>query len=292
MASTDHGILVGYDGSLSSQEAAHWAAHEARERGVMLTVCHAWAPGDAGPLLGAGEDPARESAQWILSAAVPNPDPARVRHVLVEGPVARALCEQSADADMLVVGSRSLEGLSGLLLGSVSLQVAARASVPVVVVRGHWRPAGGYVPGHVVVGIDGSPASEAALRFAGTEAALHRVPLTAVCALADAPGDLAGASLIAEDFERSVITWEKEHPGVELHRQVTGASARHALLTAAQDARLLVVGDRGRGGLPGWPWVRYLPRCCRTRPARSPWSTRPESVGLREPDPALRLIAV
>ena len=250
MATTDHGILVGYDGSLSSQEAAHWAAHEARARGVMLTVCHAWAPGDAGPPLGAGEDPARESAQWILSAAVPNPDPARVRHVLVEGPVARALCEQSADADMLVVGSRSLEGLSGLLLGSVSLQVAARASVPVVVVRGHWRPAGGYVPGHVVVGIDGSPAAEAALRFAGTEAALHRVPLTAVCALADAPGDLAGATLIAEDFERLVTTWEKEHPDVELHRQVTGASARHALLTAAQDAQLLVVGDRGRGGLP------------------------------------------
>ena len=114
----------------SARKPWHWAAHEARERGVMLTVCHAWAPGDAGPPLGPGEDPARESAQWILSAAVPNPDPARVRHVLVEGPVARALCEQSADADMLVVGSRSLEGLSGLLLGSVSLQVAARAPTP------------------------------------------------------------------------------------------------------------------------------------------------------------------
>jgi len=250
MATIDHGILVGYDGSLSSQEAVAWAAHEARDRGVMLTVCHAWAPGDAGPPLGPGEDPARESAQWILSTAVPNPDPARVRHVLVEGPVARALCEQSAAADMLVVGSRSLEGLSGLLLGSVSLQVAARASAPVVVVRGHWRPAGGYVPGHVVVGIDGSPAAAAALRFAGAEAALHRVPLTAVCALADAPGDLAASSLIAEDFERSVITWEKDHPDVELHRQVTGASPRHALLAAAQDAQLLVLGDRGRCGLP------------------------------------------
>ncbi len=251
MATTDRDVLVGYDGSLSSQEAVNWAAHEAGERGVMLTVCHAWTPGDAGPPLGPGEDPARESAQWILSTAVPNPDPARVRHVLVEGPVARALCEQSAGASMLVVGSRSLEGLSGLLLGSVSLHVAARASVPVVVARGHWRPAGGYVPGHVVVGVDGSPAAEATLSFAGAEAALHQVPLTAVCALADAPGDLAAAALIEEDFERSVITWEKDHPEVELHRLVTGASARHALLMAAQDAQLLVLGDRGRGGLPG-----------------------------------------
>ena len=171
--------------------------------------------------------------------------------------------------------------------------MAARASTPVVVVRGHWRRGWrGDVPGHVVVGIDGSPAAEAALRFAGTEAALHRVPLTAVCALADAPGDLAAAPFIAEDFERTVITWEKDHPDVELHRQVTGASARHTLLMAAQDAQLLVVGDRGRAASPGWSSVRYLPRRCRTLPARSPWSTRPDSGGLRELDPALQPIAV
>jgi nucleotide-binding universal stress UspA family protein len=106
------------------------------------------------------------------------------------------------------------------------------------------------VPGHVVVGIDGSAAAEQTLNFAGDEAALRRVPLTAVCALADAPGDLGSAGCIEEDFERSVILWEKDHPEVTVHRHVTVASPRSALLTAASDAQLLVVGCRGRGGLP------------------------------------------
>jgi nucleotide-binding universal stress UspA family protein len=199
----------------------NWAARAARERGAVLTVCHAWACGYAGPPL----EPEHE-------------DPAGV------------LCEKSKDASVLVVGSRSLGGLSGLMLGSVSLQVAALAASPVVVVRGRWQPTGGYVPGHIVAGIDGSEASVDVLEFAGTEAALRHVPLTAVCALADALGELSAAEQIGEDFERIVTKWEKDHPEVELHRQITGQSARAALLDATYDAQLLVLGRRGRGGLP------------------------------------------
>lgn len=251
MASTEHGIVVGYDGSSSAQEALRWAAREARDRGVALTVCQAWMPGSAGPPPGAGqEDLARQSARWILADAKCMTDVTTIRQLLVEGPAAGALCTCSTGAEMLVVGSRGFGGLSGQLLGSVSLQVAAHASAPVVVVRGRWRPAGGHMPGHVVVGVDGSAAAEEALNFAGDEAALRRVPLTAVCALADAAGDLGSAYGIAEDFERSVITWEKDHPDVTVHRQVTEASARSALLAAAHDAQLLVLGRRGRGGLP------------------------------------------
>lgn len=252
MASTKNQILVGYDGSSSSQEALRWAAREARDRSAALTVCHAWTAGSAGPPLAVGEeDLARESAEWILATAAPTAAYDHLRHLLIEGPSVRTLCEQSAGADMLVVGSRGLGGLSGLLLGSVSLQVAQYASSPVIVVRGRWRPTGGYVPGHVVAGVDGSPAAEGVLNFAGDEAVLRQVPLTAVCALADAPGDLAAAHDIAEDFERLVTSWEKDHPEVEVHRQITIASPRAALLAATQDAQLLVVGHRGRGGLPG-----------------------------------------
>jgi nucleotide-binding universal stress UspA family protein len=252
MASTEHGILVGYDGSSSAQIALRWAAREARDRGVALTVCLAWMPGSAGPSAGMGqEDLARQSAGWILAGASDMAGAETVRQLLAEGPAAAVLCEFSAGADMLVVGCRGFGGLSGQLLGSVSLQAAAHASGPVVVVRGRWRPAGGYVPGHVVAGVDGSAAAEETLNFAGNEAALRRVPLTAVCALADAPGDLGSARSIEEDFERSVIAWEKDHPEVTVHRHVTVASARSALLAAADDAQLLVVGCRGRGGLPG-----------------------------------------
>jgi nucleotide-binding universal stress UspA family protein len=251
MNSSDHGVLVGYDGSSSSRDAVDWAARAAREHGAVLTVCHAWAPGYAGPPLEPEhDDPARASAQWILSTAIRNPDPAEVQQVLVEGSAAGVLCEQSADASVLVVGSRGLGGLSGLMLGSVSLQTAAFAQSPVVVVRGRWRPTGCCVPGHIVAGIDGSDASADVLDFAGTEAALRHVPLTAVCALADAAGELAMAERIGEDFERIVTKWEKDHPEVELYRQITSKSARAALLDAAYDAQLLVLGRRGRGGLP------------------------------------------
>ena len=251
MTSINPGILVGYDGSASSREAVSWAARAARERGVALTVCHTWAPGQAGPALEPEhEDPAEASARWTLSTAVRNSDPEGVRHILAERPAAEVLCEQSAGAEMVIVGSRGLSGLSGLMLGSVSLRVATFAVSPVVVVRGRWRPTAGYMPGHVVVGIDGSAASADALAFAGTEAALRRVPLTAVCALADAAGELGVGQHIGEEFEHIVTAWEKDHPEVEVHRHVTGCSARTALLDAAQDAQLLVVGRHGRGGLP------------------------------------------
>ena len=252
MASTGRGILVGYDGSSSSHQALSWAAREARERGVTLTLCHAWVPGSAGPpLAGDTEDVARESAERILATGARAAYAPDMRKLLAEGSAARMLCEHSAAADMVVVGSRGLGGLSGLMLGSVSLQVAAIATVPVVVVRGHWRPVGEYQPGHIVVGADGSGVTDDALAFGGTEAALRGVPLTVVCALADAPGNLGMIQRIEDDVERSIIRWEKDHPEVQIHRQITLESPRSALLAAAQDAQLLVVGCRGRGGMEG-----------------------------------------
>ena len=252
MASTDYGILVGYDGSSSSHQALSWAAREARERGVVLTVCHTWVPGSAGPpLAGEPEDLARESAERILATGTRSVFAPDVRQLLTEGPAACMLCEHSHAADMVVVGSRGLGGLSGLMLGSVSLQVAAFAAVPVVVVRGHWRPVGEYLPGHIVVGADGSEATRTALAFGGAEAALRGVPLTVVCALSDAPGGLAMAD--SNRGRRRAV----DHPVGEgpsrrvVHRQVTIESPRAALLAAAQDAQLLVVGCRGRGGMEG-----------------------------------------
>jgi nucleotide-binding universal stress UspA family protein len=248
MASTGFGVLVGYDGSWSSHQALSWAAHEARARGVLLTVCHSWTPGSAGPpLAGEPEDLARESAERILATGARSVLAPDVNLLLAEGPAADVLCEHSDTADVVVVGSRGLSGLSGLMLGSVSLQVAAYASGPVVVVRGHWRPAGRYQPGPIVVGVDGSEAAGNALAFAGAEAVARDVPLVVVCALPDTPGRLAVAHDIADDAEQSILRWEKDNPGAEVHRQITIESPGSSLLTAAQDAQLLVVGCRGRG---------------------------------------------
>ena len=257
MTSTAHGILVGYDGSPGSERALSWALREARWRGAVLTVCHAWPPGDALAAAGQGEavDPARCSGEQCLARALRFArdilGPGQVRPLLAAGPAAQVLCGNSARADMVVVGCRGCGGLAGSLLGSVGQQVAAHAHGRVVVVRGHWHPAAEYAPGRVVVGADGSPASRAAIAFAVEEAALRAVPLLAVTALADAPGCLGGAGRLEEAAGQDIARCEKDHPEVSVAWQVAPGQPRTALLEAAAGAQLLVVGGRGRGGLTG-----------------------------------------
>jgi nucleotide-binding universal stress UspA family protein len=249
------GIIAGYDGSAGSEHALSWAAREARSRKVMLTVCHACAPGFA--VLGSEPDVglARRDGERVIADGLRQAKDlmgsGKVRPLLISGRPTEVLCERSDDADMIIVGSRGRGGISGMLLGSVSWQVAAHAHCPVVVVRGHWRSAGDFTPGPVVVGADGSALADTALGFAFEEAALRGAPLLAVCALADAPGSLGGRLRLQEEAEQAIARHEKEHPGVPVLRQVAQGGARAALLTAAHDAQLLVVGSRGRGGVEG-----------------------------------------
>jgi nucleotide-binding universal stress UspA family protein len=255
MAGMTDGILVGYDGSPSSDLALRWAAREASDRGVMLTICHAWAPEDLALLTEpALFEQARDRGAEILDQGLRNIEPIMgangAEKLLVGGSPARVLCERSQGAGMTVVGSRGHGRLAGVLLGSVAWQVAGHGFGRIVIVRGTGRPAN-RDPGLVVVGVDGSAASRAALEFAAEEAALRYVPLMAICALADAPGSLGGARQMEEEFSSLMTDWEKEHPDLTVLRHVAGGSPRTALLEAAAEAQMLVVGSRGRGGIHG-----------------------------------------
>jgi nucleotide-binding universal stress UspA family protein len=232
-----------------------WAAREARARGTTLTICLAWTPYDVMlPTESALADLARQHGQEILARGLPYAQsalgPGPVRPTLVAGPAARVLCGRSRTAEMVVVGCRGHSELPGLRLGSVSWQVAGHAAGRVVVVPDRWRPVN-EAPGPVVAGVDGSPASQAALSFAFEEAALRDVPLVALCALADAPGVLGGAREIEEHFSQLMIAEEKEHPEITVLQQVAVGTPRRALLAAASEAQMLVVGCRGRGGVKG-----------------------------------------
>lgn len=148
MVGAAHGIVTGYDGSPDSDQALSWAAREARERGTLLTVCHAWALGCPAPPGGsAARDLAQRNGQQTLDRGLQYAQAvmglSAARPLLAEGPAARVLCEHSADAEMVVLGSRGQGGLSGLLVGSVSLEVAAHAGGRVVVVRGTGVPPAG-----------------------------------------------------------------------------------------------------------------------------------------------------
>jgi nucleotide-binding universal stress UspA family protein len=252
MTGTTYGTVAGYDGSPGAVQALRWAAREAWARGTTLTVCLAWTPDHMElPTESALCDLARQHGQEMLTRGLPYAEtvlgPGRVHPDLAAGPPAQVLCERSRAAEMVVIGSRGHGELAGVRLGSVSWQVAGHAAGPVVVVRGAWRPAN-RPPGPVVLGADGSPAGQAAITFAFEEAALRDVPLVTVCALADAPGRLGGSRQMEEDFDQALAVGAKEHPEVSLVRQVLPGTPRAALLSAAADAQLLVVGARGRSG--------------------------------------------
>jgi nucleotide-binding universal stress UspA family protein len=99
----------------------------------------------------------------------------------------------------------------------------------------------------------GSPLSQAAVELAFEEAALRRVPLEAVCALADAPGVFGEARQMEQDFDHEMTPREEDHPDVMVTRRVVPGSPRSALLEAAFGAELVVTGARGRRGLGTLP---------------------------------------
>ena len=138
-------VVVGVDGSEHSNRALAWAADEAREHGCGLTVLTTWTPPVA--LVGPGYSSEPWYVESDLSLAMGRLQTDAVEAVLgsdpglpleshvIEGHAAKRLVEISADADLLVVGSRGHGGFSGMLLGSVSQHLAAHAKCPVVVVR-------------------------------------------------------------------------------------------------------------------------------------------------------------
>lgn len=135
-------IVVGVDGSPASQAALRWAAGEADLRGCELDVVHAWSPIVFAPVTGmvptptlAPEDLEREAIELLRHALADAGSPRSARAVTASGGVVEVLLSHAKGADLLVVGSRGRGGFTGLLLGSVSQQVAHHAPCPVVIVR-------------------------------------------------------------------------------------------------------------------------------------------------------------
>jgi nucleotide-binding universal stress UspA family protein len=137
-------VLVGVDGSRGSRKALTWAAAEAAEHGADLVVLRVWEhrlPPPAGnpavPTEGVSDDgtEASEELVQIIKEELGDDPPVVAQPVVKQGRAAEVLIEQSAGADLLVVGTRGHGGFAGLVLGSVSQHVAAYAQCPVTVVR-------------------------------------------------------------------------------------------------------------------------------------------------------------
>jgi nucleotide-binding universal stress UspA family protein len=232
--------VVGVDGSEGALGAVESAATEARLFGCPLEVVHAFVwPELRVPQVGGSDGPLlRQEAERIVAEAVERarraaPDVAVTGRVET-GAAAPVLIRSSLDAALVVVGDRGLGGFSGLLVGSVAVALVEHGRCPVLVVRGRPAP-----EGPVVVGVDGSEAAAAATDLALAFAAAHGAALRVVTVSPSGDGETDGALQHLDTH------------GVAVERVVQDGDARRALIAASHEARLVVVGSRGRGGFAG-----------------------------------------
>ncbi|MDX8056503.1 universal stress protein [Lentzea sp. BCCO 10_0798] len=260
-------IVVGVDGSASALAAVGWAAAECARHHVPLRLVHGFMlPASGYPEMLINATEARHAIEqqardWLTEAAATAraaaPDVKITTEVLCCG-AAGLLIEESRKARLVVVGSRGLGTVTGLLVGSTAVALAAHGHSPVVVVRGMAVP-----DGPVVVGVDGSPTSEAALAFAFEAASTRGVALTALMTSQDFTVDSAyHVSRIAIDWaqveedERRLLAqrlagWQEKYPDVEVRRVVLRDRPARALMRYGAEAQLLVVGSHGHGGFAG-----------------------------------------
>ncbi len=140
-----HRVVAGVDGSPDSVLALRWAGYVAAMLGARLSVVMAWEypPSFGWAAIAPDWDPAQDMANELAKAAEAafgERQPAGLELLVREGGPARVLLEESRHASMLVVGSRGHGGFVGLLLGSVSANVAEHASCPVLIIHGKQGP--------------------------------------------------------------------------------------------------------------------------------------------------------
>jgi len=262
-----HGIIVGVDGSPASRVATDWAARDAALRHLPLTIVHVL-PEQTGawidlPAADYWEDCEREGKQIIADAlhvvadAVPEAQGLRVESHMLPGVAAPRLVEMSKDADMIVVGCRGVSRLARLLLGSVSSGLIHHAHCPVAIIHDEDPLMDHPATAPVIVGIDGSPASELATAIAFDEASRRGVELVAIHSWinsADFDADVPRESFQAkaeEQLAERLAGWSERYPDVIVHRQVEKDNPIHRLLRESERAQLLVVGSHGYGGFTG-----------------------------------------
>lgn len=263
------GVIVGIDDSPAAKVAVRWAARDAELRNVPLTLVHAISPEVAtwpNVRLPPGlarwqQDHGRrlvDEAFRMVEEASQLGGPAEVQTRVLPSAAVPTLTDLSKDADLLVTGCRGSGRWSGRLMGSVSSGLLRYAHCPVAIVHDEdpLPPHPSHAP--VLLGIDGSPASESATAIAFEEASRRNVGLIALHAWSDADASewpeidwpatqSASEAVLAE----RLAGWQEQYPDVRVDRTVVRDKPARQLVQRSAEAQLVVVGSRGRGGFAG-----------------------------------------
>ncbi len=258
-------VVVGIDGSTSSDAALAWAVDEASRRGLRLhlfsaAVCEAHSGGSVDDDAHGEEAIVRaalESADAHLAEALTAVSEAAPRLTVTIGSgldwAGGTLVDLSARAHSVVVGRSGHGPVMGAVLGSVVSYVVIHAKCPVVVVHtSSQNPTGQR---GVAVAVGGAAGSEAALAYAFEQASLRGVLLHLVHAwwtraTARATPDTQVDQITHQRLALAELTagWSERYPDVEVRVSMPVGPTVRAITDAARGAELLVVGSRGRGG--------------------------------------------
>ncbi|CAM5481939.1 universal stress protein [Streptomyces spiroverticillatus] len=256
-------LIVGVDGSESSLQAVDWAADEAARRHLPLRLVHAsrWESYESAAFAydfaGATRLSVAERTVTVAAARATARQPGvKVATAVLPEDAESALLHEAHGAAALITGSRGLGPFAELLLGSVSLAVAARAVCPVVVVRGDKANRDG-LHGKVLVGVKAATPDQASLRFALDQARTRACTLQAVTAWRSPAPD---PRLLPSASDRFSRTYEQQaaarlddalhaaadHPGLRVDRTTVEGPAHKVLRDLTATADLLVLGAHHR----------------------------------------------
>ena len=268
-----HAVIVGVDGSPAARAALDWAADAADRRGVQLRIVHGLGTpmvmaAYAGSERYAATEELREYAYTLLTESAEHVHRTRpdlhVATVLAPEAAPAVLLNEARHGDIIVVGSRGLGGVRAIVLGSVSARTSSDAPCPVVVVPEVERP--GKREGRIVVGVDGSNSSRRALRFGLQEALVDGSSVMVVNSWEiPLPQNAESRTGDEQTFHEDVFDRQSEEIVAGVLAEVVDDETEQldisavrmqshpveALLKAGEDADLLVVGSRGRGGVRG-----------------------------------------
>ncbi|MGA9873308.1 MAG: universal stress protein [Rhodococcus sp. (in: high G+C Gram-positive bacteria)] len=256
-------IVVGVDGSDGSGRAVAWAASTAVSHGYSLRIVTAV---DVPARL--TDEQALEFRRVAKSRLTASAEIARgvgggaaldIAGEARDGNVVDVLLDESARCALVVLGASGLNESDSRLLGSASIGLSAHAHSPVAVVRGRSIDTDG-APGPVVVGIDGSAVNQAAIAAGFDEASRRGAPLVAVHVWSDV--SLGQISAVPQQWEdiaaseeavlaESLAGWQEKYPDVDVRRVVAQDRPVRVLGQMSEEASLIVVGNRGRGGFTG-----------------------------------------